>query len=91
MTPRREEMLGSIQSKIGAALERRKKEGEKTKERKRENDFLMREKRDKKISLCCYSRLPKMVVYYSNVVKIFNYDTTDVACILLFVVLKIAI
>ena len=41
-------MLGSIKSKIGAALERRKKEGEKTKERKRENDFLMREERDKK-------------------------------------------
>ena len=84
-------MLGSIKSKIGAALERRKKEGEKTKERKRENDFLMREERDKKISLCCYSRLPKILVYCSKILNIFNYGTIDVACILLFVVLKIAI
>lgn len=53
-TPRREEMLGSVERKIGATLERKRKkekrrrEDQREKERKtKENDFSMSEERDK--------------------------------------------
>ena len=78
---------------------RKKREDQRGREREKEGEkffffFLMRENREKNklfFFFFGYNRLPKTLVYCNKIVKIFNYGTIDVACILLFVVLKIAI
>ena len=77
---------------------RKKREDQRGREREKEGEkfffFFKREKRERRINFFFffgYNRLPKTLVYCNKIVKIFNYGTIDVACILLFVVLKIAI
>lgn len=91
-TKRRKAWFSREGDKGGAREKKREgKKGEKTRERKKENDFF-NERRDRRrinkffFSFCCCNILPKIAVYYSKVVKLFNYGTIGVTCTLLFMV-----